>query len=84
LELEVDELKSQSSRDGISKQEVSQQDMATVVASLEPDQLASAKARSHCPRRQLTRAEVVFFWALRVYLIFMFGVVMYQLWTVAK
>ena len=67
-----------------SGHEVSEQDIATAVASLEPGQFASAKARSHCPRRKLTRTEAVFFWALRAYLIFMFGVVMYQLWTVAR
>ncbi len=64
--------------------EISQQEIAIVVASLEPGQFASAKARSHCPRRRLTRTEAIFFWALRAYLIFMFGVVMYQLWTVAR
>jgi len=64
--------------------EVSQQDMATVVASLEPGQLASAKARAHCSRRQLTRMEMVLFWALRLYLIFTLGVVIYQIWTVAR
>jgi hypothetical protein len=64
--------------------EVSQQDVAAVVASLEPDQLASAKARSHCPRRQLTRAEMFLFWTLRLYLIFTLGVVVYQIWTVAR
>jgi hypothetical protein len=64
--------------------EVSQRDMATVVASLEPGQLASAKARSHCRRRQLTRTEMLLFWALRLYLIFTLGVVMYQIWTVAR
>ena len=67
-----------------SREKISQAEATDALASLEPGQFASAKARSHCPQRKLTKIEALFFWALRAYLIFMFGVVMYQLWTVAR
>jgi hypothetical protein len=61
--------------------ELSHEDLTSVVTALEPDQIISAKEHHHCPRRQLTRTEMVLFWALRIYLIFMVGVVVYQIWT---
>ena len=59
-------------------------DITAVMTSLEPDQLSFEKAKHHCPRRRLTRIEMVLFWALRIYLVFMFAVVIYQVWSGAR
>jgi hypothetical protein len=61
--------------------DVSRAEVRSVIAALEPDQIVSAKEHHHCPRRRLTRTEMVLFWALRIYLVFMMGVVFYQIWT---
>lgn len=61
--------------------EVSSEEFTSVITALEPDQIISTKEHHHCPRRQLTRTEMVLFWTLRIYLVFMVGVVVYQIWT---
>jgi hypothetical protein len=61
--------------------EVSREEFTSVMTSLEPDQIISTKEHHHCPRRRLTRTEMLLFWAVRIYLVFMVGVVVYQIWT---
>jgi hypothetical protein len=58
-------------------------DQTWVLSSLEPDQLVKAK-KHPIPRRQLKGGELALFWALRVYLLFMMAVVVYQVWTAAR
>lgn len=50
-----------------------------ILASLEPDQLATAKHRF--PRRVLKGGEILLLWALRIYLLCMLAVVVYQIWA---
>ena len=51
-----------------------------VLASLERDQLAEIK-KQHFPRRRLKGFQVFVLWALRIYLLFMIAVVIYQVWS---
>ncbi len=67
--------------DSAPETEVSREDLTSVMTALEPDQLISTKEHHHCPRRKLTRTEIILFWGLRIYLVFMVGVVVYQIWT---
>jgi hypothetical protein len=57
-------------------------DESWVLSSLEHDQLVRAK-KHHIPRRHLKGPELVVLWSLRIYLLFMMAVVMYQVWTAA-
>lgn len=52
-------------------------DQDLVLATLEPDQLAQAK-KHRVPRRRLRGREMAVLWALRIYLLFMIAVVIYQ------
>ena len=54
-----------------------------VLSTLEPDQLAEAK-KQHVPRRRLKGPELLVLWCLRVYLLFMIAVVVYQAWAGAR
>ncbi len=59
-------------------------DLSNIVAALEPDQLISAKTNYPVPRRELTDGEIILFWMLRLYLVFMLAVVIYQVATTVR
>jgi hypothetical protein len=54
-----------------------------VLSALERDQLTGGKKQC-LPRRHLKGFEVIILWSLRVYLLFMMGVVVYQIWSGAR
>jgi hypothetical protein len=54
-------------------------DQELVLASLEPEQLAGVK-KHLIPRRHLRGLEKFVLWSLRIYLLFMIVVVIYQVW----
>jgi len=54
-----------------------------VLSTLEPGQLAEAK-KVRVPRRHLKGRELAVLWFLRIYLIFMIAVVIYQAWSSAR
>ena len=70
--------------DSAPASEVTREELTAVMTALEPDQIISTKEHHHCQRRQLTRTEMIVFWGLRIYLVFMVGVVVYQIWTTVR
>jgi hypothetical protein len=64
-------------------QSFSSADQDLVLSSLEHDQLVGAK-KHFIPRRILKGPELVVLWGLRIYLLFMMTVVVYQVWTAAR
>jgi hypothetical protein len=60
----------------------SSSDQNLVLSSLEHDQLARAK-KHFIPRRHLKGRELLVLWGLRMYLLFMMAVVVYQVWIAA-
>jgi hypothetical protein len=59
---------------------ISSSDQQLVLSSLEPEQLARLK-KHLIPRRHLKGPEKFVMWSLRIYLLFMMVVVVYQVWT---
>ena len=58
-------------------------DQELVLSSLEPEQLAGLK-KHLIPRRHLSGIEKFIMWSLRIYLLFMMVVVIYQVWAGAR
>jgi hypothetical protein len=58
-------------------------DQELVLSSLELDQLAAGK-RHPIPRRHLRGFEKLLLWSLRIYLLFMIAVVLYQVLVGAR
>lgn len=54
-------------------------DQELVLMTLEPDQLAEAK-KQRVPRRRLKGDELFILWTLRIYVLFMIAVIIYQAW----
>jgi hypothetical protein len=60
----------------------SSSDQNLVLSSLEHDQLVRAK-KQPIQRRHLKGPELAVLWSLRIYLLFMMAVVVYQVWIAA-
>ncbi len=68
-------------RNGSESADLAEQDL--VLSALEPDQRAEAK-KQRVPRRRLRGGELIVLWGLRVYVLFMLAVIVYQVWTAAR
>lgn len=62
---------------------VSAEDTSLVLSELEPDQLVSEK-NAPIPRRRPGFIQLFLFWALRIYLLFMLVVVLWQAWLAVR
>jgi len=62
---------------------ITSSDQELVLSSLEPEQLAGLK-KHLIPRRHLRGREKLVLWSLRIYLLFMMAVVIYQVWNTAQ
>jgi len=62
---------------------ISEEEVGWVLSNLERDQLVQEKS-APVPRRKLRGGELVLVWALRIYLIFMMAVVLWQAWTAVR
>ena len=62
---------------------ITEEEVGWVLKNLERDQLVQEKS-APVPRRQLRGGELVLVWALRIYLIFMMAVVLWQAWTAVR
>ena len=62
------------------RETITTSDQELVLASLEPEQLAGLK-KHLIPRRHLKGPEKFVMWSLRIYLLFMMVVVVYQVLT---
>ena len=58
---------------------ITSSDQELVLSSLERDQLAGLK-KQLIPKRYLSGLEKFVLWSLRIYLLFMMAVVVYQVW----
>ena len=62
---------------------ITEEEVGWVLQNLDRDQLVQEKS-APVPRRQLRGGELVLVWGLRIYLIFMMVVVLWQAWAAVR